>query len=192
LSFALCNWLNPPSIWELDGERLCVTTDNATDFWRETHYGFIRDNGHFFAQRVHGDFSAQFRVRACYEVLYDQAGIMVRLNERSWIKAGVEISDGRAQLGSVLTSGQSDWATGSYTGDPTDFWIRASVREGVVRVQASTDGKKWPLVRLAPFPRAEFYHVGPMCCTPERAGLTAHFSEFVVTPPLERNLDDLA
>jgi regulation of enolase protein 1 (concanavalin A-like superfamily) len=41
----------------LDDGRLRVVTDAKTDFWRETHYGFIRDNGHFFACRVPGDFT---------------------------------------------------------------------------------------------------------------------------------------
>ena len=48
MSFAECSWINPPSQWSLNGNRLRVTTDAATDFWRETHYGFTRDNGHLF------------------------------------------------------------------------------------------------------------------------------------------------
>lgn len=43
-------WLNPPGAFRarVDGS-LEVVTDGQTDFWRETHYGFIRDNGHFLA-----------------------------------------------------------------------------------------------------------------------------------------------
>jgi uncharacterized protein len=33
--------------------------------------------------------------------------------------------------------------------------------------------------------------VGPMCCTPERAGLEVRFSDFSVTPPAGRALHDL-
>ena len=79
MSFARCSWLNAPATWESDGGRLRVVTDAKTDFWRETHYGFIRDNGHVFACSVPGDFTAQLRVRARYDALYDQAGVMVRL-----------------------------------------------------------------------------------------------------------------
>ena len=190
-AFATCRWSNAPERWRLDGNRLLVVTDHATDFWRETHYGFTRDNGHLFGCDTGGDFTMQVRVRANYDALYDQAGIMVRLDERNWIKAGIEKSDGQCQLSSVLTVDRSDWATGTYSGDPTDFWMRATVSDGVVRVQVSADGKRWPLVRLAPFPKAASYFAGPMCCTPERAGLEVEFSGFCIGAPNGKDLHDL-
>ena len=192
MTFAQCSWMNAPERWHLDDKRLLVVTDNATDFWRETYYGFTRDNGHLFGYDTGGDFTMQVRIRANYDALYDQAGIMIRLDERIWLKAGIEKSDGRCQLSSVLTVDRSDWATGAYSGDPADFWMRATVSCGVIRVQVSADGKRWPLVRLAPFPKAASYLVGPMCCTPERAGLEVEFSGLHVGPPSDRDLHDLA
>ena len=191
MSFARCAWFNAPEVWHLEDGRLRVVTDTRTDFWRETHYGFTRDNGHFFGCQVEEAFTAQLRVRARYDALYDQAGIMVRLDPENWIKAGIESSDNQALLSSVLTVGRSDWATARYDGDPADFWMRVSVGGGAVRVQVSPDGRRWPLVRLAPFPKAASYRVGPMCCTPERAGLEVEFSAFAVTPPLGKDLHDL-
>jgi hypothetical protein len=39
-------WLNAPRRWQADANGdLTLTTDRATDFWRETHYGFTRDTG---------------------------------------------------------------------------------------------------------------------------------------------------
>lgn len=190
--FDACEWLNEPADWSLDDEGLTVATDARTDFWRDTHYGFTRDSGHVFGLHRSGAFTASLRIRARYEQLYDQAGLMVRVDEANWIKAGIELSDGMAFLGSVLTVGRSDWATGLFTGDPADFHLRVTVGDGVVRLQASADGKRWPLVRLAPFPKADRYFVGPMCCTPERAGLNVRFSDFEVTSPLGRDLHDLS
>ena len=185
-------WLNEPVQWQVNSGELSVTTDKATDFWRETHYGFTRDNGHFYGLPAAGDFTAQLRVRAAYEELYDQAGIMVRIDERHWVKAGIEISDGRAMLSSVLTAGQSDWATAPFEFDAADFWMRATVSGGVLRLQVSADGLTWPLVRLAPFPVRPTYSVGPMCCTPEREGLDVVFSEFSLLPPSQKDLHDLS
>ena len=191
MSLERCTWLNEPSDWVLRDGTLVVTTDKATDFWRETHYGFTRDSGHFFGFRMAGDFTAQLRVRARFDELYDQAGLMVRVSERHWIKAGIELSDGKPMLSSVLTCGRSDWATGAYQHDPGDFRIRITVSNGVLRLQTSSDGVTWPLARLCPFTSAPHYMVGPMCCTPERAGLSVSFSEFRVGPPLGKDLHDL-
>jgi regulation of enolase protein 1 (concanavalin A-like superfamily) len=186
-------WLNPPKTWTSDPSgALEIVTDRATDFWRETHYGFTRDSGHFLGFATPAAFTAQLRIRGDYKELYDQAGIMVRLDERRWVKAGIELSDGRAMLSSVLTDGRSDWATGSYAADPREFWMRATVSNGVLRLQVSADGKTWPLVRLAPFPVASSYQVGPMACTPERQGLRVRFSDLRITAPLGKDLHDLS
>ena len=186
-------WLNEPRQWHAgpDGA-LTLVTDRATDFWRETHYGFTRDSGHFLGFAAPAAFTAQLRIRGAYEQLYDQAGIMVRLDARRWVKAGIELSDGRAMLSSVLTDSRSDWATSAYAQDPHDFWIRVSVANGVLRLQVSADGVVWPLVRLAPFPVAASYQVGPMACTPERAGLQVRFSDLRITAPLGKDLHDLS
>jgi regulation of enolase protein 1 (concanavalin A-like superfamily) len=189
--FDECQWLNEPKEWLVGPDGLAVTTDHGTDFWRKTHYGFTRDSGHFFGRDTSGSFTATIRIRARYERLYDQAGIMVRLDDANWIKAGIELSDGQALLSSVLTVGQSDWATGPWQGDPSDVWLRVTVQAGVLRLQASADGLRWPLVRLCPFPKVDRYMVGPMCCTPERAGLGVLFSDFAIGAPLGKDLHDL-
>ncbi|WP_179506192.1 MULTISPECIES: DUF1349 domain-containing protein [unclassified Sphingomonas] len=186
-------WLNEPKRWSTDpAGDLGLVTDKGTDFWRETHYGFTRDSGHFLGFPTGDAFTAQLRIRGQYEKLYDQAGIMVRIDERRWVKAGIELSDGRAMLSSVLTDGKSDWSTGPYEADPRDFWMRATVANGVLRLQVSADGKAWPLVRLAPFPVVAAYQVGPMACTPERSGLAIRFSDLRITAPLGKGLHDLS
>lgn len=189
--FSDCTWLNEPARHTLDDAGLTVTTDRATDFWRITSYGFIRDSGHFLGRAVAGDFTAQVHVRGDFHELYDQAGLMVRIDERHWIKAGVEFSDGALMLSTVLTAERSDWATGMAPPLPDGFWLRVTVANGAIRVQYSADGVTWPLLRLAPFPAADHYLVGPMCCTPEREGLTVRFTHFTVGPALARDLHDL-
>lgn len=190
--FETMKWLNPPQQQSVQAHQVQMRTDPNTDFWRETHYGFTRDSGHFLYHETAGDFSAQLKIQGDYAHLYDQAGLMVRLDERHWIKIGAEVSDGTTLLSSVLTVGQSDWATGSFPGDPSEFWIRVSVTHGVLRVQVSLDGRHWPLVRLASFPIAASYQVGPFSCTPERGGLEVVFSEFQISAPNGKALHDLS
>jgi regulation of enolase protein 1 (concanavalin A-like superfamily) len=131
------------------------------------------------------------RVQANYEALYDQAGIMVRIDKENWIKAGIEMSDGVACIGSVLTVNRSDWSTSVYASDPSDFYLRVTLLDGVLRLQTSSDGLRWPLLRLCPFPKASIYSVGPMLCTPERQGLEVTFSEFEIGAPNRKALHDL-
>ena len=75
--FDQCQWLNEPTSWKLGPAGLTVVTDQGTDFWRQTHYGFTRHSGHVFGYTATGSFTASLRVRARYQALYDQAGIMV-------------------------------------------------------------------------------------------------------------------
>jgi regulation of enolase protein 1 (concanavalin A-like superfamily) len=185
-------WLNEPKRWTAESGSLDIVTDKATDFWRETYYGFNRDSGHFLGFPTGEAFTAELRVRGDFQALYDQAGLMVRIDAQHWVKAGIEFSDGHAMLASVLTDGRSDWTTAPYQHDAGDFWIRATVDHGVLRLQVSADGKHWPLMRLAPFPRASSYLVGPMACTPERDGLKVRFSTFRLSPPLGKDLHDLS
>ena len=150
MTFAQCTWLMEPAVWRRDGGALTVATDQSTDFWRETHYGFTRDTGHFFWCETAGDFTAEMRIQAQYKELYDQAGLMVRLSSEEWLKAGIELSDGTPMASSVLTLGKSDWATAAYHGDATDLRMRVSVKAGVLRLQLSTDAKTGRLCGFVP------------------------------------------
>ncbi|CAI6538617.1 YJL217W-like protein [Saccharomyces cerevisiae x Saccharomyces kudriavzevii VIN7] len=185
-------WLNKPKACSQEADKVSLVTDEKTDFWRETFYGFTRDSGHFLGVRTGSAFTAQLRIQGSYESLYDQAGMMVRVDDSHWLKAGIEISDGHAMLSSVLTNEKSDWSTAIYDENPRDFWLRITVESGVLRLQVSSDKKTWPLVRLTPFYVSDHYFVGPMACTPERSGLKVTFSEWVLTAPLGKALHDLS
>jgi uncharacterized protein len=189
--FDQCRWINEPAQWRVENNTLHVTTDNATDFWRKTHYGFLRDNGHVFAADVKGDFTAEVTVEGAFSALYDQAGLMVRENAERWVKAGAEYNDGALTFSTVLTNGHSDWSLGAHA-DTNRFRIRITVMERVLKVQCSADQKRWILMRLAPFEASSGWQVGPMCCTPERGGLEVRFSDFRIGPPVVKDLHDVA
>ena len=103
-------WLNPPPRWSGDARALELETGTATDFWRETFYGFVRDSGHAWLAPVAGDFSLSVRFRGGYEALYDQAGLMLRRDEGAWIKTGIEYTDGVMHFSVVVTGPRSDWS----------------------------------------------------------------------------------
>jgi regulation of enolase protein 1 (concanavalin A-like superfamily) len=190
--FDRCQWLNEPDHWTLERDTLVARTDAGTDFWRKTYYGFTRDSGHWFHLPAGSEFTAQVKVQGSFDELYDQAGLMVRADETTWCKAGIEVSDGHRLIGSVLTMGQSDWAVGVLPGEPDTFWLRMTLKDQALRIQYSIDGQRWPLLRLAPFLHHGQIAVGPYCCTPEREGLEVSFSHFTVTSALEKPLHDLS
>jgi hypothetical protein len=86
--FSRLKWMNEPASYQRLGETMVVHSRAKTDFWRKTFYGYITDNGHFFYLETSGDFTFQARVNGQYAALYDQAGLMVRLDAENWMKCG--------------------------------------------------------------------------------------------------------
>jgi len=184
-------WLNPPPHYVFDDGTVQVRTGKESDFWRQTFYGFWRDNGHFLYRPVEGDFSAEVTVKGDYKVLYDQAGLMLRLSETHWIKAGIEYTDGLAYFSVVVTNDTSDWSLVAIAADASGVRIRLTRHAEAVRIQYRdpTNGH-WKPVRLAYFPISKSVDVGMMCCSPQREGFEVTFTNFSVGPPIPRDLHD--
>ena len=88
-------WRSEPRQWQALPDGMQLTTDAGTDFWRHTHYGFVRDDGHFRFETVHRDFELEVTIAGDYRDQYDQAGLMVRTDDAQWIKCGIEFVDAR-------------------------------------------------------------------------------------------------
>lgn len=183
-------WLNEPPAWRDEGGELSVATGEKTDFWRKTHYGFVRDDGHLRYRTVTGDFTASVLFSGSYEKLYDQAGLMVRIDEENWVKAGIEFVDGRQMLSVVVTRDFSDWSTAP--GPSGSEWLALRItRHGqAMRVEGALPSPRpnYTLLRLAHLPIGDAVKVGPMCCSPERAGFKAKFRGFRIDPPISTDL----
>lgn len=87
---AKMKWFNEPASARQSGDQLVVTTKPKTDYWRKTFYDYVTDNGHFLFLSVAGDFTLQSRVVGKYAALYDQAGLMVRIDNSNWLKCGLD------------------------------------------------------------------------------------------------------
>ncbi|MDX8482554.1 DUF1349 domain-containing protein [Mesorhizobium sp. VK24D] len=182
-------WLNEPPRYTSTDNVFRVVTGGETDFWRETFYGFWRDNGHFLYRSVSGDFTAEVTIKGNYEALYDQAGLMMRLGETHWVKAGIEFTDGRMYLSVVVTNDVSDWSLVAVPTSPDGVRIRLTRHREAARVQYLDpgDNSRKP-VRLAYFPPSASVDIGMMCCSPQRAGFEVAFRDFLVGPPISREL----
>lgn len=183
------HWLNQPPRFEWRGEALIVETGAETDFWNNTFYGFKHANGHFYGRPVVGDFSAEAEFSADYQALYDQAGLMLRVDSDTWLKTGVEFTDGARHFSVVVTRGdQSDWSVMPLGGErKAPVTVRLTRHSEALRVQV-LDGGAWRLVRLAYLPMPETVTVGPTCCSPVGGGLEVTFHRISVGPPIARDL----
>lgn len=175
----LTTWHNPPSDWHRTKGKIWAKTSLKTDFWRTTHYGFIRDSGHFFYGEVSGDFVATVCITGQYETLYDQAGLMIRADERHWVKCGIEFVDGVQYASAVVTRELSDWSVAP-VGQPERLWMRLRRTKETVEVLYSVDGSAFSMLRLANFPEEPTLAVGLMCASPEREGFEVTFDQFSV------------
>lgn len=171
-------WFNPPAKTSVDGSRLRVTSAASSDFWRITHYGFIRDNGHFLYQELTSDFSVEIRVDGAYRDLYDQAGLMLRVDAENWIKTGIEYVEGRQYLSVVVTRGFSDWSVIALDKAPPSLWLRVTRKAEAVEVFYSLDGQQYHMMRMAYLVPSPISQAGPMCASPDGRGFEVVFSEY--------------
>jgi uncharacterized protein len=168
-------WNVEPSAWSVGEGALTAVSLPKTDFWRKTHYGFIRDNGHVFGQRVGGDFTAVTRFGGEYRRQYDQAGLMLRRDAEHWIKAGIEFVDDVAWLSVVVTRDHSDWSLASQVDPALPTWLQMQRRGDDISIQHSADGEHWTLMRITSLAPGSGDVVGPMLASPEGDGFTASF-----------------
>ncbi len=183
-------WHNAPPRWSVDDEGLHFTTGTETDFWNNTHYGFVHANGHAFLEPASGDFSAEATFSARYGALYDQAGIMLRVNDANWIKTGIEFTDGVPHFSCVITrDDQSDWSV-----VPLPFEAMAAMQVRLTRhdttlvVRYRWSEADWTLGRIGYLDMPETVAIGPTACSPVGKGLDVTFSRFVRGPAVSGDL----
>jgi len=167
-------------MWTVDGSTITMRSGPKTDFWRTTHYGFIRDNGHFYYRHVADDFLVEVKVSGAYTALYDQAGLMVRVDEANWIKCGIEFVDGVQQVSAVVTREYSDWSVAPLPGKPVAIWLRLTRHGSAIEIHYSLDGVQYQMLRLAYFIPSKTMSVGLMCASPDGAGFTVTFEGLTI------------
>lgn len=173
-------WLNEPPAWAEHDGALHVTTAPDTDFWRTTHYGFVRDTGHFRHTGATGDFAARVRIEGSYRDQYDQAGLMIRLDAENWLKCGIEYVDGRQWASAVITRGLSDWSVVPL--DPAPASVCFEVRRTAEAVEVLY-GEAVPdrLLRLGALTIVRELQVGVMAASPDGAGFDVVLRDFRLT-----------
>lgn len=178
-------WLNEPARWSVSGDVLSVTPDAHTDFWRTTHYGYVRDTGHVYGADLTGDFDLAVRVRGAYADQYDQAGAMVRVDEGHWLKTGIELVDGRMRFSTVVTIQYSSWAVADLPPETAELSLLLARRGDSVEVSYRADGAAnepaaMKLAAVAYLPPGRPVLAGAMCAAPSGRGFPVSFHDLTI------------
>ena len=173
-------WHNEPPNWQAQGNTITFNVAGETDFWRKTHDNGLRDNGHFYYQPVSGDFTATVKVTGQYNGLYDQAGLMVRLDETVWLKCGIEYMEGVQYASAVVTRDYSDWSIVPLVPGPDFITLRVNRHGGTLAVTYALPGGDFQMIRQAHLTTAAEVRVGVMAAAPKGAGFPVKFEEFEV------------
>ncbi|WP_327029470.1 DUF1349 domain-containing protein [Micromonospora sp. NBC_01740] len=170
-------WNEPVRVENGPAGELLVQPAEGSDLWRHTSYGFVHDDAPALLAPLPAGEAMEVTFVLDYGEQFDQAGVLVRVDDRNWIKAGVEVSDGEPQVGAVVTREVSDW---SVAGVPRwagrEVTVRVSRDGDALTVRARADDEPWRLVRLAPLAPDAVATAGPYCCSPTRAGLRIRFT----------------
>jgi uncharacterized protein len=173
-------WLNEPASWQRTGDVLRVSVDPGTDFWRTTGYGYVHDNGHVYGELLPGDLDVSVRVRGSFASQYDQAGIMLRADEETWLKTGLEFFEGRPRLSTVLTAGWSSWMVADLPPGTDEVTLRVSRRGDAVEVRYAAGDSAAELAALVYMPPDREMLAGIVCAAPEGNGFSVSFHDLRV------------
>jgi regulation of enolase protein 1 (concanavalin A-like superfamily) len=175
------DWYHEPPHWHADGNTLTLTTAANTDFWRSPDGATVSDSGHFLPHPITGNFQAEVKVIGAYRDLYDQAGLMLRLDDATWLKCGIEFFEGAQHVSAVVTRDYSDWALAPLPPNPTALWLRLQRQGSDVHIHYSLDGATYLLLRHAYFPATARGQVGAMAASPTGTGFEVSFEGFSIT-----------
>jgi uncharacterized protein len=176
-------WLNRPPYVGITQGRLVMHAAAGSDAWRTTSYGFVRDSAHALLGDLPDGWAVQVSFLADYDRQFDQAGVLVRMDEKRWTKAGIEFCDGSLQASVVVTDEVSDWSVAGvpdWAGSEVTLRVSRSGNALTVRVRRGDDD--WRLLRLCPVDPSAVAYAGPYCCAPEREGLTVTFTRWQAGP----------
>jgi regulation of enolase protein 1 (concanavalin A-like superfamily) len=149
-----------------------------TDYWRISHYGFTVDDAPFLYALRGGEFEVKVKISGDYIARFDQAGLMLRIDHKNYIKAGIEFVDGKYNLSAVVTHNTSDWSVITLEKPVPYVWIKAVRRLDAVEIFYSFDDKEYTMMRNAWMQDNHPIMVGMMAASPDGKGCEVKFEEF--------------
>lgn len=174
-------WYNEPKKWTIKDSSLTMTVTPKSDYWRISHYGFTVDDAPFYYANYGGEFEVKVKLTGAYKARFDQMGLMIRVDQKNYIKTGIEFVDGKYNVSTVVTHEKSDWSVTPLDKTPPYIWIKAVRKLDAVEIFYSYDDKTYIMTRNAPLQDNTPVMVGFMAASPDGNGFEAKFENFTVT-----------
>lgn len=179
---------------ETDGSMLTLSPRSVTDFWSKTFYSplLVKSDAPALLCSVPVDCEATVKVDLSLEATsqFDQAGLLVFIDNTHWLKCGIEYCDGVPRLSVVVTNDYSDWSTQTWCSLRVRLRIHKILQSDSIVVEAAQTGTdEYQFIRIAHLShhRASdddepcMWRVGPYAASPTmNARCCATFTKFSV------------
>lgn len=210
-------WLHHPSSWnvvdvsgEAEGaggsadvfdETLVLRPPSKKDFWSKTFYSpeLIKSDASGLLATVPITDEATIGITFQFTPVsqFDQAGILVYIDNDHWMKCGIEYCDNCPRLSVVVCNGYSDWSTQLWNGFGAKLKIHKVLQADSVVVEAAPIGSdEFHFVRIAHLSStsiiaeavasqgvAKSWRIGPYAASPiAQKGCSATFTHFYIGP----------
>jgi hypothetical protein len=189
-------------ILEVSEDRLAFRAPAFKDFWSRTFYSplLIKSDASGLLVPVPGDCemtaSVDFELNQISQ--FDQAGLLIFIDNDHWVKSGIEYCDGLARLSVVVcNAGFSDWSTQLWPSSAARLRLHKVLQSSSVVVEAAAIGSDdFQFVRIAHLggpgviasdPKTlPQWRIGPFAACPgKQLGCVATFTNFSLGPRVE-------
>jgi len=174
-------WFNEPGNWSIEKGKLQMDVTPQSDYWRNTRHGFVVDDAPFYYTERGGEFEVVVKVTGEYKTRFDQMGLMLRVDEKHWLKSGIEYVNGKMNFSAVITNENSNWSIIPLESNPKSIWIKAIREKDAVEISYSTDGKNFIVSNEVYLPQHRPVKVGLMAASPDGEGFNALFEDFKIS-----------
>ena len=165
------------------------------DFWSKTFYSptLIKSDACGYLYPIRAEDEATIKIDFSYTPVmqFDQAGLLLYIDEDHWVKCGIEFCDGHPRLSVVVCNVYSDWSTQPWPSCAARLKVH-KVNQGssIVVEAADVNSENYQFVRIAHITStncdpsvAELppWRIGPFAaCPTKQRGCEATFQNFSV------------
>jgi uncharacterized protein len=176
------SWQPAPDEFRTGPDSLWARAGGETDLFMDPGTRYEHLNAPRLAGPVEGDFTLAARVSVEFRSTFDAGVLLLWAHEHAWAKLCFELSpQGAPTIVSVVTRGASDDCN-SFATERDEVWLRIALLGTACAFHASTDGRRWELIRYFPVDADTELLVGFLVQSPRGPGCAARFEEISFAP----------